>query len=212
MSGLPPLPSPGGYERAYAESYNLALDRLRRANLAEVCRKSGASLVDADIVGLVFLDREYRADRRGGTVSLATGTEPVPMAERLLILHYLVTANGAPPRGEAISFKELPEGAVYNPTFYKRAIRPLLNKFGSSPAKLIAAAAAFGGVEAHEGDAAVTIQAFPRVAVTWVLWRGDDEFPAEGTILVDRGIQDYLPTEDIAVLCQSIAIKLCMAV
>jgi len=212
MSGLPPLPSPGGYDLAYAESYDLAFSKLRQADLAEICRKSGASLVDGSTLRLKFLNREYRIDRCRGSVSLVSGSEPVPMAERLLILHYLVTAKGTPLREEQISFKELPEGVVYNPTFYKRAIRPLLNKFGASPANLLTvSAAAFGGVEAHGGDAAVTIQAFPKVAVTWVLWRGDDDFPAEGTILVDRGIPDYLPAEDIAVLCQSIAMKLCLA-
>ena len=151
-------------------------------------------------------------DRFRESVSLLSGIESVPIGEKLLILHYLVTAKGTPPSGEPVSFKELPEGVVYYPTFYKRAIRPLLNKYGASPGKLIEAAALIGGVSEPQGDSAVTVKAFPRVAVTWVLWRGDDEFPAEGTILVDRGIQDYLPTEDIAVLCQHIAIKLCLAV
>jgi hypothetical protein len=211
MSGLPPLPSPGGYERAYAESYNLAFSRLRQADLADVCLKSGAVLLDADTIRLRFLNRDYRIDRLAGAVTLETETESVPIAEKLLILHYLVTARGTPPENGQISFKEVPEGVVYYPTFYKRAIRPLLSRFGASPAGLITAAAQFGGVDAHQGDAAVTVQAFPKVAVTWVLWKGDDEFPAEGTILIDRTIQDYLPTEDIVVLCQTIAIKLCRA-
>ncbi len=212
MSGLPPLPSPGGYERAYAESYNLAFSRLRQADLADVCFRSGAVPVDADTVRLCFLNRDYRIERRSGTVTLETEAESVPIAESLLILHYLVTARGTPPGNGQISFKEVPEGVVYYPTFYKRTIRPLLTKFGASPVELVPAAVMFGGVDAHQGDAAVTVQAFPRVAVTWVLWKGDDEFPAEGTILVDRNIQDYLPTEDIVVLCQTIAIKLCRAV
>lgn len=212
MSPLPPLPSPGGYERAYAESYDLAFSKLRQADLADVCLKSSAVPVDADGIRLRFLNRDYRIDRLAGTVTLGSETEPVPIGERLLILHYLVTAGGTPPGTGQISFKEVPEGVVYYPTFYKRAIRPLLSKYGASPAGLIPAAAMFGGVDAHQGDAAVAIQAFPKVAITWVLWRGDDEFPAEGTILVDRNIQDYLPTEDIVVLCQTIAIKLCRVV
>jgi len=212
MSGLPPLPTPGGYERAHAESYDLAIGKLRQADLADVCLRSGAVPVDTDVIRLRFLNRDYRIDRLPGNVSFLSDTEPVPVAEKLLILHYLVTAKGTPPGNGQISFKELPEGVVYYPTFYKRAIRPLLNKFGASPAGLIAAAAMFGGAEAHQGDAAVTFQAFPKVAMTWVLWRGDDEFPAEGTLLADRSIQDYLPIEDIVVLCQTIAIKLCRAV
>jgi hypothetical protein len=212
MSGLPPLPSPGGYERAYAESCDLAFNKLRQADLADVCLKSGAIQIDADVLQLRFLNRDYRIDRRRGDVSLLLDVESVPVSEKLLILHYLVTAKGTPLRDEPVSFKELPEGMVYYPTFYKRAIRPLLGKHDASPEKLIEAAARLGGAAAHQGDAAVIVRAFPMVAVTWVLWRGDDEFPAEGTILVDRGIQDYLPTEDIVVLCQLIAIKLCLTV
>ncbi len=207
-SGLPPLPIPGGYEQAYAASHDLAFEKLRRADPADVALKSGAVQIGADVLRLPFLGRGYLVDRLLGRVTLDVETEPVPIAERLLILHYLVTAGGAPPRGEWIAFKELPDGRLYDSTFYKRTVKIFLKKFGDSPAKLAVAAARLGGIPVEMGDAAVTIQAFPKVAVTWVLWRSDDEFPAEGSILLDRGINDYLPTEDIVVLCQTIALKL----
>jgi hypothetical protein len=210
-NGLPPLPSPGGYERAYAVSHGLALEKLREADLADVALKSGAAQVGPDVVLLRFLNREYEVNRLFGQVIVHPDKALVPIAERLLILHYLVTASGAPPRGEWIAFKELPDGLLYHSTFYKRTVKLLLKKFGDSPATLAAAAAKIGGVKAQAGDAAVTIQAFPRVAVTWVLWQSDDEFTAEGSVLLDRGITDYLPTEDIVVLCQTIALKLCLA-
>jgi len=208
---LPSLPSPGGYERAYAVSHGLAFEKLRQADLADVCLKSGAAQVGADVIRLRFLNRDYLVDRLQGQVILHPDTEPVPIAERLLILHYLVTASGAPPRGEWIAFKELPDGLLYHSTFYKRTVKLLLKKFGYSPAKLADAASMIGGVKMQMGDIAVTVQAFPKVAVTWVLWQGDDEFPAEGSVLLDRGITDYLPTEDIVVLCQTIALKLTTA-
>jgi hypothetical protein len=122
-----------------------------------------------------------------------------------------MAAGGRLPGDEWIAFKELPDGRLYDSTFYRRTVKLLLKKFGDSPAKLIAAAAKIGGIPVKMGDAAVTVQAFPKVAVTWVLWRGDDEFPAEGSVLLDRGVPDYLPTEDIVVLCQTIALKLCFS-
>jgi hypothetical protein len=208
-NGLPPLPTPGGYERAYAVSRDIAFEKLRRADLADVALKSGAVQVGADVVRLPFLNREYLVDRLQGRVIQHTDTEPAPIAEQLLILHYLVTASGAPPRSEWIAFKEIPDGRLYDSTFYKRTVKLLLKKFGDAPAKLAAAASKIGGIPVKMGDAAVTVQALPKVAVTWVLWRGDDEFPAEGSVLLDRGIPEYLPTEDIVVLCQTIALKLC---
>jgi len=41
-----------------------------------------------------------------------------------------------------------------------------------------------------------------------VLWRGDDELAPEGSILFDSTIPDYLSTEDITVLCETIAWRL----
>jgi hypothetical protein len=55
---------------------------------------------------------------------------------------------------------------------------------------------------------AVTINAFSRVPVTIVLWRGDDEFAPDGNILFDANVSDYLPTEDITILCETIVWKL----
>jgi hypothetical protein len=143
-------------------------------------------------------------DRR--TVASASGT--LSMTDQLVILHYLVTSGGKAPSGKLVSFKELPDGTVYYPTFYRRAIAPIVKHFGDSPKDLVAAAAAMGGEPVSLGDAAVAIQALPRVTLSWVLWRGDDDFPAEGAVLFDSTIVDYLPIEDIAVLCQSITLKL----
>ncbi|MCL6560367.1 MAG: DUF3786 domain-containing protein, partial [Firmicutes bacterium] len=39
---------------------------------------------------------------------------------------------------------------------------------------------------------------FPLVPVTYVLWLGDDEFPASGTVLFDSTASTHLATEDYA--------------
>jgi hypothetical protein len=65
-----------------------------------------------------------------------------------------------------------------------------------------------GGQKVEYGDTAITINAFPRVPLTIVLWQGDKEFPADGNIMFDSTITDYLPTEDITILCEVIAWKL----
>jgi hypothetical protein len=54
----------------------------------------------------------------------------------------------------------------------------------------------------------VTIDAFPRVPVTLVLWKGDEEVAPAGNVLFDGNIPDYLPTEDVAALCGNIVWKM----
>ena len=83
-----------------------------------------------------------------------------------------------------------------------------MDSFSQEPAKLIEVGEKFGGRQADFGDAAVTINALPRVPVTFLVWRGDEEFGAEGNILYDSTITDYLPTEDIIVLSETITWKL----
>ena len=40
----------------------------------------------------------------------------------------------------------------------------------------------------------------PRVRVAAILHLGDDEFPAEASLLFDASVRHYLPIEDVAVL------------
>jgi hypothetical protein len=69
-----------------------------------------------------------------------------------------------------------------------------------------------GGRDADHGDVSVTINAFDRVPITLVLWRGDEEVPPDGNILFDANVSDYLSTEDVTVLCETIIWKLAKAV
>ncbi len=144
-----------------------------------------------------------------GEVGFAGSQEEFPLRDRILVLHYLSQAKGTPPSGSVITYKELPEGTGYFPVFTKRAIKPLLDHFGNDPRRLLAiAGTSLGGRKADFGDTAVTVDAFSRVPVTLVLWRSDEELPAQGSILFDGNISDYLSTEDVTVLCETIAWKL----
>jgi hypothetical protein len=134
--------------------------------------------------------------------------QKVELRDKILILDYLTRAKGTPLSGIPISYKELHEGAAYYPSFYKRAIKPLIDNFGNCPEQLLNNAVELGGVRANHGDVSVTISAFTRVPVTFVLWKGDNEFSPDASILFDRTIEDYLTVEDINVICQTIVWKL----
>jgi len=111
------------------------------------------------------------------------------MREKVLILHYLTLARGTP-------------------AFAKRTVDPLLGHFGKEPYRLLDTARKLGGHRADYGDVAVTINVFPSVAITLVLWRGDAEFAPSASTIFDASITDYLSTEDITVLCETVIWKL----
>ncbi|MFC1932123.1 DUF3786 domain-containing protein [Chloroflexota bacterium] len=207
-----PLPGQKNYEYAYALAYQLACEQLIKIDdIERQCRKSDAQyrVIDSqkEIV-IQYLNQSYLITLPNIQISLVDSLEEVSIRDKLLILHYFTSAQGTPVANKLITFRELPEGVVYSPTFDKRTAKPLLTNFGKEPTLLLEAGEKLGGHKVDYGDMAVTINAFSRVPITIILWRGDDEFAPEGNIAFDATISDYLPTEDITVLCETITWRL----
>lgn len=206
------LPKQRNYEYAYEMAYKLACEQLSKiGDIDQLCLRSGAQyqvINTKEFILLNYFNQSYQITFPDINISLIDSNQEVPIRDKILILHYLTLAKGTPISNKVIAYKELPEGANYFPSFYKRAIKPLLDYFSKEPRLLLDAAKRLGGYEADYGDVAVTINAFGRVAITLILWRGDDEFVPEGSILFDSSISDYLSTEDINVLCETISWKL----
>jgi hypothetical protein len=141
-------------------------------------------------------------------ISLEDSGAEASLRDKILILHYFTGARGTPATGKSIAYKQLQGGLSYFPAFSQRAIGPLIKNFGRNPELLRKTAANLGGREADYGDASVTINAFVRVPITLVLWRGDEEVAPNGNILFDANVSDYLSTEDVTVLCETIIWKL----
>ena len=197
------------WERGFDLSYKLACEQLARINdIEEQCRKSGARYPGPNEIGIDYLNQSYHIMVRECRILSENSDRETRLRDRILMLHYFTGAKGTPAIGRMIAFKQLSGGASYFPTFSHRSITPLVKNFGKNPELLIKAAAKLGGHEAGYGDVAVTVNAFPRVPVTLVLWRGDDELAPNGSIMFDANISDYVATEDVTVLCETIVWKL----
>jgi hypothetical protein len=204
------IPERNVREYAHGLAYRLACEKLAGiADIEQQCRRSGARYLSAEkSVTIDHLNCSYKISVPHGEISLVNSEEAVPIRDKILILHYFTRAGGTPLTGRIITYKELHEGINYYPTFFKRAIDPIINHFRDKPQKLLEVAKIMGGGKADYGDIAVTIYGFPRVPVTIVLWSGDNEFAPDGNIMFDSTIPDYLPTEDITILCEIIAWRL----
>jgi hypothetical protein len=206
------LPEQTNYEQALALSLTLAVERLSKAeNLESLCHNSDSQYNSenrAQNIVLKYLNKFYRITFPGIYVSQIDSNQPAALIDNILILHYLLQSRGTPISNRLIAFQELKECASYLPSFLKRSVRPLIDHFGRDPGMLIEASADLGGMRSSLGDISVTIPAFARIPVTYVIWKGDDEFPPNASILFDDTVLDYLPAEDIIVLCQTITWRL----
>ena len=86
-----------------------------------------------------------------------------------------------------------------------------MKRFGREPESLSKVGVALGGRPYPAGDGAVTIRPLPRLPVTYIIWKGDDELDAGGNILFDETAIGWLPAEDLAVLASLGAYRLISA-
>ncbi|MGC8779947.1 MAG: DUF3786 domain-containing protein, partial [Anaerolineae bacterium] len=154
-----------------------------------------------------YFGRPHLVTHPQGEVRVVAAPGPGPTEEppreahvsiQIVLLHYLLTADGTPPADRWITFRELPDGLFYAQAFAGHAEGVLAEKLGAHLARFKQAAEALGGAALDLADASYRFQALPRVAVAVLLWEGDEDFPAQARILFDAHAGHYLPTEDLA--------------
>ena len=193
-------------EEAIELAFASAQQRLRAMDPRQVAEQSAAEWHEDRGGGgleIAFLNRRYRVELPGAEVRDEAGAEP-PLVRRVLILHYLIQAQGKELARRWVDFRSLPGGVVYYPVFRGRVIARLVRMFGERPQALISAAAPLGGRAIAMADWAVEIPAFPRVPVVFALWEASEEFAPEGSIMYDDALPAYLETEDAIIACEEI--------
>ena len=194
----------GGIRRR--NPYQPALDKARRdLNRLDpyvAALRGGGEVVETPqgrAVELTYWGQRLRVLWSTGEARLVSG-QPLSTTVQLLVMHYLITADGTPLAARWLSFRELPDGRVYDAAFRKRACLPLVRAFGEQPECLIAAGRRLGGERLVYGDVSFMFRLLPRVRVATILYARDDEFPAGANVLFDASVRHYLPLEDVAVL------------
>ncbi len=150
-----------------------------------------------------------------GGESAEAGGKPVHASIAILLLHYLLHADGSPPAGSWSAFRELPGGLFYASAFAAHAEAALAEHLWATadPAVRLTAvagrAAQLGGRPLDLADVSYAFTALPRLPLAVLLWEGDEELPGEARILFDAAAAHYLPTEDLSGLGEWLARALC---
>jgi len=186
-------------DRRFRAAWEQARAEWAAADPARRAAQAGCGL-SSDGVSVPFFGRPHLVTHPGGDVS--AGGAPAHVAVSILLLHYLLRADGASPAGEWLAFRELPDGMFYAASFARRAEAPLAQAFGAGSGSGLeafrGAAAAAGGLALELADAAFAFQALPRLALAVLVWDGDEEFPTQASLVFDAAAGHYLPAEDLA--------------
>ena len=197
-------------QKNYQQAFDLACSTIRGMDLEERAIKA---------VG------NYEKGKDGETITVPFFSEPhtiqfpriefyspskkvVSLVTRILLLHYLIRADGYPLAGKWAAYKDIPGGLLYAGVFARRVTEPLQRRFGRSARLFRETGSRYGGESVEVGDASFILYAFPRVPLQYVLWEGDEEFPPSLQLLFDASVDHYLTLEDIVVLGQVTAGRL----
>ena len=172
----------------------------------ELVRRGGLSFREGGL-DLSLIGTPYRIDLPDLVAHFVDGTI-CPEELQILFLDYLVRGDGSPITGQWIGFQELPDGMFYRRAFQGYSGDQLIRDFAGNIGSFRAAAADLDGTLFEMGDAAFAFEALPRVLLAVVWWAGDDEFPANATVLFDSASSRYLPTDGLAIVGRMLCRKL----
>jgi len=198
-------------QKSLEKARELALEELKSVDPKRAAKNCGGT-IEGGVITLPVLHWVARVDIENGTVS-AESEDEIPPRVQVLILRYLaaggkLSSQQTEPTGYEIAFGQLPAGAFYRAPFEGRVTERLLKIFDGKMEDFLKCAIDLGGRKAKYGDASWTFDFFPKVPITIVLWRGDEELPHSGNVIFDAGIQEFMTTEDVVVACEELVSEL----
>jgi hypothetical protein len=191
-------------QKNYQQAFELACVRIKEMDLEERAKKAGADHQrgeNGEKIIVHFFSEPYHIHFPQMEFSSPT-KKTVSLVARILLLHYLMRADGSPLTGKWVGYKDIPGGLLYASVFARRVTEPLLRKFGKSAKGFKEIGIKLGGEPAKVGDASFTLEVFSFIPFQYVLWEGDKEFPPTVQLLFDASVDHYLSLEDIVVLGQ----------
>jgi hypothetical protein len=166
-----------------------------------------AGLNPPKTLSIKFLADEYAVDcQQRKILSLSCNAKALDFYA-ILILHYLIKKIKGLPEltGEWLTFREFSGIEGYYDAFKKRAIEPLIKKYGGNPSGILQVLERMPAKKVEGADVAIVLEACEGVPVLIKLWRSDEEFGPDANVLFDRSVIQIFGTEDIVVLAGIIA-------
>ena len=147
---------------------------------------------------ITMLNADYvvsLSDRQIFSVQQESEPTSAEFLEQLCILAYLINAKDMPPANKLVRAETLRGGQFFFRGLHGLPTEKLEGAFGQCPERLFDVAERFGGERCDFGDASIQLYVLPRIPLTMVIWRGDEEFAARASVLFDQSAADQLPLD-----------------
>ena len=123
---------------------------------------------------------------------------------KILFGRYLLEGRKIRPMQEFITYSQLPWGEVYNEKFKQRCILRLAGTFGSRIETFKEKCEKNHAVLIESTGCGYEFSLLDELRVRFILWEGDEDFPASAQILFSDNFPDSFTAEDSVVVCEYI--------
>ena len=136
-----------------------------------------------------LIDKKIYSNKEGSP------PKPAVFLEELCILAYLINSKEIPLANKLVKGETLPGGQFFFRGVHKLPTEKLEKAFGTNPQALLQASEQFNAQKCEYGDVSVSLFILPRLPLTIVIWRGDEEFAARASILFDQTAAYQMPLD-----------------
>jgi len=144
---------------------------------------------------LKMLNADYLINLASRKICRADTLADVTFAQQLCILAYLINARDAPIADRLVPPESLPNGQFFFRGPHKLPTQKLARVFGQQPQLLTSLVEKFNARTCPFGDASIQLLFLPRLPLTFIIWRQDEEFDARASILFDQTAALQLPLD-----------------
>ena len=99
--------------------------------------------------------------------------------------------------GELVPFRLVKRVYPFERAYQKQILEPFARLFSGHVKELREACEKLGGTKLPQGDAGYRIPVYPYFDMAVLFWDRDDEFEAQGNMLFDSNITDFVHEENV---------------
>ncbi len=144
---------------------------------------------------IIMLNSQYSVNLTDKQILSVKDSAPAKFLEQLCILAYLINAKDLPLADKLVKPQTMPGGQFFFRGPHTFNTKKLEKAFGSHPETLLDVSKRFDAEKCDFGDTSIQLNILPRLPITIVIWKGDDQFAPRTSILFDRTAADHMPLD-----------------
>ena len=122
--------------------------------------------------------------------------------DRVLFMRHLLEGQRCGDHSGFLTYAQMPWGDVYDRQFHNRCVNRLAGTYGSRIAAFEHACLALGGQPLAGSGTGFELPFMPGLLLRFIVWEGDEEFPAAAQILFSDNFPRAFSAEDRVILCE----------